>query len=129
LTTTETPHLLFVDDEPVLRAAIARSLELNGFRVLQATDGADAITLVNRYGPPHLVITDLMMPNIGGVELARRLQERWPALPIIFMSGYSPEELRRRSTTPFDSKLLQKPFKLSELAEQVAATLSRANVR
>jgi two-component system cell cycle sensor histidine kinase/response regulator CckA len=121
--------VLVVEDEPMLRATIARSLERDGFRVLQATDGADAINLVNRYGPPHIVLTDVLMPGISGAEMARRLRERWPTLPIIFMSGYSAEELGRQGTMTFDGESIQKPFKLSELAESVTRALSRVDVR
>ncbi|MBA3659790.1 MAG: response regulator [Gemmatimonadales bacterium] len=118
--------VLVVDDEPAVRAIAARSLEHAGFHVLQAPDGTDALELVNRHGPPHLVLTDLMMPGIGGAELARRLRERWPALPILFMSGYSAEELRRQEGIGPKGELIQKPFMPGGLVESVAAALSRA---
>jgi two-component system, cell cycle sensor histidine kinase and response regulator CckA len=118
--------VLVVDDEPAVRAIAARSLEHGGFHVLQAPDGADALELVNRHGPPHLVLTDLMMPGIGGAELARRLRERWPELPILFMSGYSAEELRRQGAIGSEGELIQKPFMPDGLVASVAAALSRA---
>jgi PAS domain S-box-containing protein len=120
--------VLVVDDEPAVRAIAARSLEHGGFHVLQAPDGADALELVNRHGPPHLVLTDLMMPGIGGAELARRLRERWPDLPILFMSGYSAEDLRRQGAIGSEGELIQKPFMPDGLVGSVAAALSRAVV-
>jgi two-component system, cell cycle sensor histidine kinase and response regulator CckA len=120
--------VLVVDDEPAVRAIAARSLEHGGFHVLQAPDGADALELINRHGPPHLVLTDLMMPGIGGAELARRLRERWPELPILFMSGYSAEELRRQGAIGSEGELIQKPFMPDGLVGSVAAALSRAAV-
>ncbi|MBA2628383.1 MAG: response regulator, partial [Gemmatimonadales bacterium] len=81
--------VLVVEDESVVRMIAVRSLELGGFRAVGASDGAAALEIVTRDGPPSLVLTDLLMPGIGGAELARRLRVRWPALPIIFMSGYS----------------------------------------
>jgi CheY-like chemotaxis protein len=121
--------VLVVDDEAVVRGIVARSLERCGFRIFQAADGADALELVERQGPPHLVLTDVLMPGIGGGELARRLRARWPTLPILFMSGYSAEELGRRGAIASEGDVLQKPFTLGRLVESVTKALSRAEVR
>jgi two-component system cell cycle sensor histidine kinase/response regulator CckA len=121
--------VLVVDDEPAVRAVAARILERGGFRVLQAPDGAGALELVDRHGPPQVVLTDLMMPGVGGAELARRLKERWPALPIVFMSGYSPEELHRQGATVSEGELIQKPFTPDALVAGVAAALARVGAR
>ena len=120
--------VLVVDDESSVRAIVARSLEQSGFRVLQASDGSDALELIDRHGPPQLVLTDLTMPGMGGAELARRLKERWPALPILFMSGYSAEELRRQGAIGSEGALLEKPFSPGGLVATVAAVLSKAAV-
>jgi two-component system cell cycle sensor histidine kinase/response regulator CckA len=117
-----------VEDEPVVRAIAARSLERGGFRVLQAAGGDVALELVDRNGPPDLVLTDLMMPGMGGAELARRLRERWPALPILFMSGYSVEDLLRQGAIDSGRMIIQKPFTPDGLVRAVAAALSRAGV-
>ncbi len=121
--------VLVVDDEPAVRAIVARSLEEAGFRVLQASDGGDALELVDRHGPPQLVLTDLTMPGIGGLPLARRLKARWPAIPVVFMSGYSAEELRQQGTIGIEEPLIQKPFSPGGLVASVAAALARVNVR
>ena len=121
--------VLVVDDEPAVRAVAARSLEHGGFRVLQASDGANALELVDRHGPPQLVLTDLMMPGMGGAELARRLKERWPALPILFMSGYSAEDLHRQGAIGSDGEVIQKPFTPTGLVESVSAALSLADAQ
>jgi CheY-like chemotaxis protein len=121
--------VLVVDDEPGVRAIAARTLERGGFRVLQAGDGVDALELVDRHGPPQLVLTDLMMPGIGGAELARRLKQRWPALPVLFMSGYSAEELQRQGAIGPEGDLIQKPFTPGGLVASVAAALSRVGER
>jgi two-component system, cell cycle sensor histidine kinase and response regulator CckA len=117
--------VLVVDDEPALRAVAARSLKQAGFRVLQAADGGDALELIDRHGAPELVLTDILMPGIGGVELVRRLRDRWPTLPILFMSGYSAEELGRRGATISEGELIHKPFTPRGLVGLVAAALSR----
>jgi len=118
--------VLVVDDEPAVCAISARCLKQAGFLVLQAHDGGDALELVDRHGPPQLVLTDLTMPGIGGAELARRLKERWPALPIIFMSGYSAEQLIRDGALDLEEQLIQKPFAPGNLVASVAAALFRA---
>jgi two-component system cell cycle sensor histidine kinase/response regulator CckA len=116
--------VLLVEDEPVVRAIAARSLERGGFRVLQASDGAAALALMARHDHPDLVLTDLMMPGLGGAELARRLRERWPALPILFMSGYSMEDLLREDAADFEGILIQKPFTPDALVASVSAALA-----
>jgi two-component system, cell cycle sensor histidine kinase and response regulator CckA len=118
--------ILLVEDEPAVRAIASRSLERGGFRVLQASGGAAALELMDGHEPPDLVLTDLMMPGIGGAELARRLRERWPALPILFMSGYSVDDLRRQGAIGRERGILQKPFTPEGLVRSVAAALARA---
>jgi PAS domain S-box-containing protein len=102
--------LLVVDDEAAVRMVTARILERSGFRVFQASSGAAAIAHIESSGPPTLVVTDIMMQPVGGVELAQWLKKRWPALPVLFMSGYSADELRRQGTIGYDRELIQKPF-------------------
>lgn len=121
------PHpgatILVVDDEPAVRRVAVRVLERSGWRVLQAPDAAGALAQVERHGAPHLLLTDLTMPGLGGGALARRMRERWPALPVIFMSGYSVEELRRQGNGCPVEALLQKPFGPEELVAKVATAL------
>jgi two-component system, cell cycle sensor histidine kinase and response regulator CckA len=117
--------VLVVDDEPHVLSVAARSLERAGFHVLRASDGRSALELVDGHGPPDLVLTDLMMPGMGGVELARRLKEVWPALPVLYMSGYSAEDLRREGVTGVERELLHKPFTPDSLVARVTATLSQ----
>jgi two-component system cell cycle sensor histidine kinase/response regulator CckA len=117
--------VLLVEDEPAVRAVAARSLERGGFRVLQASGGAAALELMDRHGPPDLVLTDLMMPGMGGTELARRLRERWPALQVLFMSGYSVEDLRRQGAVGSERVTIQKPFTPDRLVKSVADALAR----
>jgi two-component system, cell cycle sensor histidine kinase and response regulator CckA len=117
--------ILLVEDEEAVRAIATRSLELGGFRVLQAADGVSALEAIGRHGPPQLVLTDLMMPGMGGAELGRRLRERWPALPILFMSGYSAEDLHRQGAVESGKVTVQKPFTPDGLIRSVAAALAQ----
>ena len=120
--------ILVVDDEPAVLAIAARILERRGYHVLQVPDGADALALVDRQGPPELLLTDLTMPGIGGGELARHMKARWPALPIIFMSGYSAEEVQRQGSR-LEGELIQKPFTADTLVARVGAALSPRDAR
>ena len=115
--------ILVVDDEAAVRAVTARILERNGFRVIQTSGGAAALELVERIGPPALVVTDLMMQGVGGAELSRRLKERWPSLPILFMSGYSPDALLRQGAIGSERELIQKPFTHQTLLASVTRAL------
>jgi two-component system, cell cycle sensor histidine kinase and response regulator CckA len=108
---------------------VARSLEAAGFQVLQACDGAEALELIDRFGPPMVVLTDLTMAGIGGAELARRVRARWPALPILFMSGYSAEELKREGMIGAESELIEKPFTPAGLVATVREVLARVHMR
>jgi two-component system cell cycle sensor histidine kinase/response regulator CckA len=117
--------ILLVEDEPAVRAVAARGLEHGGFRVLQASGGAAALELLDGRAPPDLVLTDLMMPGVGGVELARRLRERWPELPILFMSGYSVEDLRSQGAIGLERVMIQKPFTPEILVRSVTLALSK----
>jgi two-component system cell cycle sensor histidine kinase/response regulator CckA len=118
--------VLVVDDEPHVLSVAARSLERSGFHVLRASDGRSALEMVDGHGPPDLVLTDLMMPGMGGVELGRRLKQLWPALPVLYMSGYSVEDLRREGVTGVERELVHKPFTPDSLVARVTATLSSA---
>jgi len=121
--------VLVVDDEPAVLSVVARSLEQRGFHVLRARDGGDALTAIDVHGPPDLVLTDLMMPGIGGTALARRLTEQWPDLPVIFMSGFSAEELQRRGALGSPGDLIQKPFTPHELMTAVGRALMALSLR
>ncbi len=117
--------ILVVEDEPAVRAVVVRSLEGGGFHVLQASDGAMALQVVDREERPDLVLTDLMMPGMGGAELARRLKARWPDLPILYMSGYSAEDLRRQGAAgPEGVTIIQKPLRPESLLRSVNAALA-----
>ncbi len=119
--------VLVVEDEESVRAMASRSLELAGFRVVQAANGREAIAVIAQRGPPALVLTDVMMPQMDGIQLAAHLAERWPALPILFTSGYAPEELERRGAHDVPRGTLPKPFTPDEVVRFVTNALARAS--
>ena len=121
--------VLVVDDEHVVRAIAARILQHEGYRILQSPDGSDAIQLIERLGPPHLLLTDVKMAGVSGLELARRVRERWPMVPIVFMSGYSADELDLQEGSISSARFLAKPFANDDLVTVVAETLAQARQR
>ncbi len=117
------PILLAEDDEAV-RALVRRMLENNGYTVLVARDGSDAIRLAAAHARAiDLIFTDVIMPGTGGVELARRIREHCPEAPVLYMSGYNDEDIARRGGLGEHSRLLQKPFTAVALALAVRAAL------
>jgi PAS domain S-box-containing protein len=121
--------ILVIDDEPAVLKITGRILEAEGFRVQLAKDGAGALASVAKDGPPDLVVTDLIMPGMGGAEVAKRLVANCPDLPILFVSGYSSDDLRRELGVGSKRFLLQKPFTARELTQKVASVLSRGGGR
>ena len=102
--------ILVVDDDPAVRSIVTRILKHHGCSVMQASDGAAALALVDRHRLPDLVLTDLVMPGIDGRELGKRLRTRWPDLPVLFMSGYAENELRLAGKFEGEGQLIEKPF-------------------
>jgi CheY-like chemotaxis protein len=116
------PTILLVDDEEDVRAMCRRSLEFDGYMVIDASNGLDALSLVQEWtGPIDLVITDLKMPRLGGRELAELLSVFRPDLPVLAMTG-DPGMADRRVPT------LLKPFSPEALTEAASRLMrSRAS--
>ena len=122
---TQPPTVLLVEDEPALRDLAALILEGEGYLVLQAGDGGEAITVAERHrGPIDLLLTDVVMPRVSGPELAQRLRALRPGLEVLYMSGYNDRRLMSRGLEEASVNLLAKPFTPDELAEQVAQLTS-----
>jgi PAS domain S-box-containing protein len=116
--------ILLVEDDVRVRGAAERVLRTRGYTVVTATDGADALEVVDRHeGEIDLVITDLVMPGIGGRELARELASVRPDTKILFMSGYTEDAASRSSLLDPGAVFLSKPFTPDTLSEKVRETL------
>lgn len=125
LTPTGTETLLVVEDEPAVRVLVARLLEPHGYTVLQAANGVEALDVVSAHpGEIHLMITDLVMPQMGGVELAAILRSSYPTMKVLYTSGYSEESLPDLLNSPEDGpRLLEKPFDQPALSHAVRELL------
>jgi two-component system, cell cycle sensor histidine kinase and response regulator CckA len=114
-----------VEDDPLVRAVVARELTTQGYRVAQAPDGQAALErLAHTEEPFDLLITDLALPRIDGRELADRAVELRPGLPVLFMSGH-PDEATRRALVGAERPYLQKPFTAEELLGRLEEILGR----
>jgi nitrogen-specific signal transduction histidine kinase len=126
-TTRGSETILLVEDEDAVRTLAGRMLRRKGYRVLDARHGGEALEILGAYlGRVDLVLTDIVMPGMGGTELARRVREMRPNVPLLFMSGYSHGEIEQRGGFAPDEAFLQKPFTADELARQVREVLEAA---
>lgn len=113
--------ILLAEDQESIRILTKSFLEQEGYTVLEAGTGLEALSLVDGYpGPIHLLVTDLVMPGIRGTEFAERLLERRPNVPVIYISGYSDEEINDPAAA-----FIQKPFRLQELGAKIRSILDR----
>jgi CheY-like chemotaxis protein len=118
---TSRATVLLVEDEPALRALAVRMLEAEGYGVLQAGNGHDAIVAAERHaGEIDLLLTDVVMPRLSGPELAQHLRVLRPGLEVLFMSGYNDSRLLDRGVNQASVNLVVKPFTPDELIRRVA---------
>lgn len=118
--------ILLVEDEKGLRTLSRRILNEAGYRVLEAADGAKALRIAaDEVGEIDLVVTDVEMPTLGGRGMVAELNELSPGIKVLFMSGYTDNEILRRGVTTSETHFLQKPFTAAGLREAVQAALGQ----
>jgi PAS domain S-box-containing protein len=116
--------ILVVEDDHNVREMIVRILAAEGYSVLEAQNGREALTAVKgRTRPIALVLTDVAMPEMGGQELGVRLAELAPAVRVMYMSGFTDEEVRRRGLLQEDTPVMQKPLMPRALTRRIRAML------
>ncbi len=118
-----TGTILLVEDEDMVRAVAERALVRQGYTVLTAENGEVALEVLAKHGRPDLLISDVVMPQMDGPTMVRHARESYPDLPILFMSGYAEEQLRR-SIDLDNVAFLPKPFSVQELAEAARDVLA-----
>jgi len=116
--------ILLVEDEPAVRDLAQRILRRKGYRVVTAPNGQEALDFVKRHsGPLDLLVTDLVMPQMDGRELAQRLAALRPGLRVLFMSGYTGDTIAQRGVLDPDVAFIEKPFGPEGLARKVREIL------
>ena len=115
-------RILLAEDDNSMRFFLARSLEVAGHEVLAFADGEDALPALTA-GPFDILISDIVMPRMGGIELAVRAKEIHPTLPVIFITGFSAVSIEDLDTVEGVSQMLSKPFHLNSLVDAVDRAL------
>jgi two-component system, OmpR family, response regulator len=117
-------HLLIVDDEENLRSMLAAALRHHGFEVSAVANGRDALFAVGELNP-DLVVLDVMLPDLDGFEVCRRLRATGDQTPVLFLTARDATEDKVRGLTLGGDDYLQKPFSLEELVARTTAVLRR----
>jgi two-component system cell cycle sensor histidine kinase/response regulator CckA len=117
--------VLLVEDDPALRRIATRILRRSGYRLLVAADPREALELASLQNSRiDLLLTDVVMPEMSGIDLANRLRQEHPEMKVLLMSGYSGNAILRNSALPAGFQFLEKPFGPESLAQKVQAVLS-----
>ena len=111
---------LVVDDEESVRRFVARVLEQGGYQLAEAGDGPGAIGIAEKDGPFDVLVTDLMMPDMNGDELARRMRQQQPGLKVLYLTGFSDKLFKEKVTLWQDEAFLDKPCSIKGLLEAVS---------
>ncbi len=122
--------VLVVDDEPGVRRTAARILEHAGFAVLTAADGVEGLAMVEEHRSAiSLVLLDVLMPRLGGVEALRAMREVMPDLPIVLTSGFTGDGTADRLANLELVKFIQKPYRMNDLIAMVRSLIDEASIR
>ena len=115
--------VLVVDDEEPVRRFVDRVLREGNYRTMLASDGSDAIKVAAEHGPFDIMVTDLMMPQMTGDELARRLRQNDPRMKVLYLTGFSDSLFKEKVTLWQDEAYLDKPCSIKSLLQAVSLLL------
>ncbi|RWM07218.1 MAG: response regulator [Mesorhizobium sp.] len=117
--------LLIVEDDESVRTLAARALERDGHNVAVAADGAQGLALIQQaHGGYDLVVSDIRMPEMDGIEMATAAAKQFPAMKIMLMTGYADQRERAEELNGIILDVVQKPFTLAEIRARVGRALS-----
>ena len=123
--TPQTTTILIAEDDTMVRAVTARVLGAAGYTVIEASDGEQALAIIRGHaGLIDLLVSDVVMPNLGGVELAKRVSSERPEIRILLVTGYNPEEMPIVSGETRRVEILQKPFTPAVLLAKISTMLA-----
>ncbi len=120
-------RILLAEDDSSMRDFLAKALSRAGHDVESVSDGEAGLTALGEHpGVYDLLLTDIVMPGVDGIELARRAAALDPTMKIMFITGFAAVALNAGSAAPKDAKVLSKPFHLRELVDEVARVMDAA---
>jgi CheY-like chemotaxis protein len=118
--------ILIVEDEPMILQLVSSALEKRGYRILTANDGIEALEVATSARTKvDLLVTDVVMPRLGGRDLVNRLLQHHPQVKVLYMSGYAENSLAHRGELPRGLNFIQKPYQPDELAARIREILDR----
>ena len=121
--------ILLVEDDEMVRQITREVLELHGYRVLEAANGKDALEVCKKYDSPiDLVMTDVIMPQMGGRELAEKLAPLRPEAKVLYMSGYTDDAIVHHGVLDESRYFLEKPFDPNALLKKVREVLGLSRI-
>lgn len=121
-----TETILLVEDETAVRQSTSEFLRLQGYTVIEAADGVDALDVARKHEETiHLLVTDVVMPNMSGGELAKEIGNLRPETRLLFVSGYAGKTVLDHKVVNLEKNFLQKPYTLKQLSAKVRAALDR----
>jgi PAS domain S-box-containing protein len=125
-TASPSETILIVDDDPLVRSSLGRSLKAKGYEILQAASGAAALAACDLHeGRIHLLLTDVVIPGMSGSDLAEKIRQRRPDVRILFMSGYADHAMLDEAVLEDGWNFLQKPFTADVLVRKIGDVLER----
>ena len=120
----ESPTILVVDDEEMVRVSTARMLERRGYHAITAATPGEALAILRGDAPIDLLISDVVMPEIYGTDLIRQARALRPGLPALLISGFADQQNARHGPIPEGVPFLAKPFDLADLLAHVRALIA-----
>ena len=116
-------QILLAEDDSSMRKFLAKALRRAGHEVVAVGDGLDALEALNNE-QADLLLADVVMPGLDGIELARRAAKEQPGIKVMFITGFAAVALKARDESPRGARVLSKPFHLKDLVEEVGAMLA-----
>jgi two-component system cell cycle sensor histidine kinase/response regulator CckA len=117
---------LLVEDDDSVRRVVSRMLRSNGYKVIEAGGGREALALIERGDTIDLMVSDLMMPDMNGHALGREMSAKFPQIKLLYMSGHDLGASKQTVTPIVDGAFLSKPFTPAELLSAIRGLLERA---
>jgi two-component system cell cycle response regulator CpdR len=115
-------HILLAEDDESMREFLTKALRRAGHEVVPVADGLDALSQIGET-PFDLLLADVVMPGLDGIELARRAAKQQPGIKVMFITGFAAVALKAREQSPRETRVLSKPFHLRDLVDQVDVML------